>query len=143
MSRLSLLAEDRRKRRRCDLAMEGTIAEAAKGLGITQNAVRQRIRRGSLTATKRGRRVYVAYEPTASTSADTAAKEEPRQANDLSALVKAHAEEIAHLKSQIEAKDRQLEATARHLEGALTIGMAQRALEGPSGSWWRRLVGKS
>jgi len=126
--------------------MEGTIAEAAKGLGITQNAVRQRIRRGSLTATKRGRRVYVAYEPTASTTADTAAKEEPRQANELSAVLEAKLEAkdeiIANLKEEISSLKGQLDRKDGQLEAALTVNLAQRALEAPSGSWWRRLVGK-
>ena len=126
--------------------MEGTIGEASKALGISQNAVRQRIRRGSLTGTKRGRRVYVAYDPPDSTAADTAAKEEPSQASELSAVLEAILEAkdeiIANLKEEIASLKGQLDRKDRQIEGALTISMAQRTLEGPGTSWWQRLLGK-
>ena len=123
-----------------------TIAEAAARLGISENAVRQRVKRGTIAATKVAGRWRIDIDQPTDQTADQptykAAKEKTSPDSNLSALVKAKDEEIARLVAQLEAKDRQIEAKDRQIEGALTISLAQRALEAPKAPWWERLIGK-
>jgi len=121
--------------------MGASIAEAAARLGISENAVRQRIKRGTIAATKVGGRWQIDLDQSTDQPTYKAAKEKTSPDSDLSALVKAKDEEISRLVAQLEAKDRQIEAKDRQIEGALTISMAQRAIEGPKAPWWQRLIG--
>jgi hypothetical protein len=73
-----------------------TVQQAAKRLGITQDAVRSRIKRGTLASEHRGGRVYVLV-------GDQGATNPPDQPNDQ--LLEALRDEIAHLRRESERKD--------------------------------------
>ena len=133
-----------------------SVSGAAAHLGISQNAVRNRLKRGSLKHFKRGGRVSVLVkderpnEGLAATNgagqhpANGAANEEGNLANGLAAVLEAKNELIADLKKQLEdAKQDKLEwQEAFKREQVLHQG-AQRTLEAPTAPWWQRLLGKA
>ncbi len=132
-----------------------TVSEAAQALGITAEAVRMRIKRGTLRSEKRGGRVYVLLGP------DPTSELTDDQAPDRTA------ELIATLREQLEA-ERQAHAEARRIIAGLVERLPP-ALEAPGGpetateqpgrvepqpsvegaqepaqpprSWWRRMFG--
>jgi DNA-binding Lrp family transcriptional regulator len=139
-----------------------TIAEASAVLGISADAVRNRLKRGTLKREKVGRRVYVIMDPTAANTGQAAGQSPANQrpintANDLAAVVQAKDEEIARLVDQLghtrsdleragEEKSKLLEAlqagqvlqrqSANHLE------RLHLQLEAPRRGFWQRLLGK-
>jgi len=147
-----------------------SVAGAAAHLGISQNAVRNRLKRGSLKHFKRGGRVSVLVrngqpdegnerpnEGLAATNgagqqpANGAANEEGNLANGLAAVLEAKNEQIADLKAQLEearhdkrtANDEKRELLEALKREQTLHQQAQLALEAPKASFWRRLVGKS
>jgi len=104
------VGEDRTGR---DLDRALTVADAASALGITQDAVRKRIRRGTIQSEKdESGRIYVyvsASETVHKTDQDTS-----QPPSDSAALISAKDETIAALRDQLEA-ERQAHAEARRL----------------------------
>jgi len=146
-----------------------TISEASAVLGISPDAVRNRLKRGTLKREKQGRRVFVLLDPTAANTGqaaantDQAAGQSPANqrpinaANDLSAVVEAKNEEIARLVTQLGHTRSDLERAGEEkasLLEALKAGQVlqkqtadrldrtQARLEAPKTSLWQRLLGK-
>ncbi len=126
------------------------VAEAAKALGISEGAVRMRVKRGTLPSTREGGRLYVLLntEPTPDperthdrTSELIAALREQLQAER-----QAHAEARRLLMAALE-RIPALEAPPRDAPGAPTAGEDEPGgVETPGGQdrpaqrpWWRRL----
>jgi hypothetical protein len=128
-----------------------TVTQAADQLGISEGAVRNRIKRGTLTAEREAGRVYILL-------AGPAQSDKPRDESELVAVLReqlaaerqAHAEArriIARLVERIPA----IEAPQEPTEVAETIeeeperaqphpatGGAQEGVQRP---WWRRIIG--
>jgi excisionase family DNA binding protein len=88
--------------------MEMTIIEAAERLGVSENAVRKRIRRGSIEARKDGDRWFVTVEPSATVEANEQTSEFS-QRDQRDQVVDLLERENEFLRGQIEAKDRLIE----------------------------------
>ena len=122
------VAEDRRAtdRRPTDRpAGRKTVAEAAEAMGISAEAVRGRIRRGTLPVEREGGAVYVLLEPAAD---DRPTADQPRttadQPADRTELVEALREQISDLREQL------AEANAANRENRRIIaGLTQRIPE--------------
>jgi excisionase family DNA binding protein len=82
-----------------------TVSEAADALGISQDAVRMRIKRGTLEAERDGRQVFVLLDTVGSGVGSQPESE---------ALISAKDETIATLREQLQA-ERQAHAEARRL----------------------------
>jgi len=105
--------------------------DAAQALGISLDALRKRIARGTIEATKRDGRWYV-RTPDGSTSTDPPPDRTPTGPEvDVAALALAAQDaRIASLETQLAAKDSQIDQL-HHL-------LAQTALQAaPARSWWR------
>jgi len=138
-----------------------TVAEAAQHLGITKEAVRKRISRGTLRSDKDTDGTVRVYIPASSTAE---AGYQPISAND--ALISARDETIAALRDQLEAERQANSEHRRLLAAALeripqAIEAAETVEEAPEGSgshpgtdepqegvlppqersWWRRMFG--
>jgi len=160
------VGEDRTGR---DLDRALTVADAASALGITQDAVRKRIRRGTIQSEKdESGRIYV-YVPASETVHKTD-QDTSQPPSDSTALISAKDETIAALRDQLEA-ERQAHAEARRLLMAAlerippqleapqeATGGAERGAEEPERAgphsatggaqegaqqrpWWRRVFG--
>jgi hypothetical protein len=119
------VGEDRTGR---DLDRALTVADAASALGITQDAVRKRIRRGTIQSEKdESGRIYV-YVPASETVYKTD-QDTSQPPSDSAALIFARDETIAALRDQLEA-ERQAHAEARRI----IAGLVERipAIEAPS-----------
>jgi hypothetical protein len=102
-----------------------TVAEAAEFMGISAEAVRGRIRRGTLPVEREGGAVYVLLDPAAG---DRPTADQPRTTDDRPAdrteLVEALREQISDLRDQL------AEANAANRENRRIIaGLAQRIPE--------------
>jgi hypothetical protein len=118
--------EEERTGRDLDRAL--TVADAASALGITQDAVRKRIRRGTIQSEKdESGRIYV-YVPASETVHKTD-QDTSQPPSDSAALISAKDETIAALRDQLEA-ERQAHAEARRI----IAGLVERipAIEAPS-----------
>ncbi len=86
-----------------------TVAHAAEKLGITEGAVRSRIKRGTLPTTKEGGTVYVVLGDGTSTANQTPNAGEPSGVpTDQSELVETLREQVAYLQGVIATRDREL-----------------------------------
>ena len=105
-----------------------TIAEASDLLGISKDAVRMRIKRGTLRSEKTDDRVYVWLDnvPNAEQNADPNA--------DSTALIAAKDETIRTLRDQLESERRANEENRRLLAGLIERMPALEAGTEPSGS---------
>ena len=104
------MGEDRTGR---DLDRALTVADAASALSITQDAVRKRIRRGTIQSEKdESGRIYV-YVPASETVHKTD-QDTSQPPSDSAALISAKDETIAALREQLEA-ERQAHSEARRL----------------------------
>lgn len=134
-----------------------TVQQAAKRLGITQDTIRSRIKRGTLRSVHEGGRVYMLV-------GDQGATDQPGQPTDQ--LVEALRDEISHLRRESERKDTiimslsqsnaELSRTIRAIEApepapprpgtptpAEANGGPQAAAQEPERvSWWRRIFGE-
>jgi predicted ArsR family transcriptional regulator len=129
-----------------------TVAQAADQLGISESAVRNRIKRGTLQAEREAGRVYVLL-------AAAAGRDRPTDESELVAVLReqlaaerqAHAEARRLLMAALERIPPQLEAPQEARESPETAqeeperteprpatGGAQ---EGVQRSWWRRILG--
>jgi hypothetical protein len=97
------------------------VSEAADALGISEDAVRSRIKRGTLTSVRDGGRVFVLLvgrdRPT----------DQPGESNALTSQMQG---EIDHLRSQLD-QERQAHAEARRIIAGLVDRMPP-AIEAPS-----------
>ena len=108
------MGEDRTGR---DLDRALTVADAASALGITQDAVRKRIRRGTIQSEKdESGRIYV-YVPASETVHKTD-QDTSQPPSDSAALISAKDETITTLRDQLEA-ERQAHAEARRIIAGL------------------------
>jgi excisionase family DNA binding protein len=127
---------------------EVSIDEAARLLGVSQDTIRRRIRNGELKAHQETRpqgyiwRVTLPDEEPESQShiRDTCLSSELVEA--LRNTIQRQDDTIAQLRTQLEAKDRQLETRAREVQELhVLLQQAQAALPGPRDNrpWWQRL----
>jgi len=104
-----------------DANLDGvTIAEAARRLGISQDAVRQRIKRGTLSTYKVGNRRYVVLPPDldADPNAPTTAGRPDHDA-DRDALIAQLRSEIAYLRERIERQEQIIAGLVQRMPPAL------------------------
>lgn len=96
-----------------------TVAEAAEYLGISAEAVRGRIRRGTLPVEREGGTVYVLLEVDAAgrTTADQPRTTADRPSDRTDALLAAYRDRVEDLREQLQA-ERQAHADARRLLAA-------------------------
>ena len=100
-----------------------TVAEAADRLGITKEAVRKRIHRGTLPSEKAADGTVMVYVPTSGTPSMTTT------VGDRAELLQALRDEIAHLRRESERKDTIIVSLSQaNAEQARTI----RAIEAPT-----------
>ncbi len=145
-----------------------TVAQAAVSLGITEGAVRSRIKRGTLPTVKEGGTVYVVLGAGTSEANQSTNTAEPSGGpSDQSELVESLQDQISYLRDQLEAereagrrKDHLLAAALERIPAAsLEPPRAERdapetASDGESGtetpaddtepekrSWWAKLFG--
>ena len=129
-----------------------TVVQAADQLGISEGAVRNRIKRGTLRAEREAGRVYVLL-------AGAASRDRPADESELVAVLReqlaaerqAHAEARRLLMAALERIPPQLEAPQEARESPQTAeGEPERteprpatgeAQEGAQRPWWRRLIG--
>jgi excisionase family DNA binding protein len=136
-----------------------SVSEAADELGVTVDAIRSRIKRGTITHIRRGGRVWVIL------GADQGDRPGNRPAQDqveYSALTSELRDRLRYVEGQLEA-ERQAHAESRRLlmaalerippqlESAETVEDASEGAESRSGTespqegaqrpWWRRLFG--
>jgi excisionase family DNA binding protein len=136
-----------------------TVTEAADQLGISVEAVRQRLKRGTLRHTKREGRVYVHLDDDQPTDRTT------DRATDHDALVESLREQVEQLRQQLERADERDRENRRLLAAALerippqleppkspeTVEDASEGVEphsatvepqrGTQRPWWRRWLG--
>ncbi len=133
-----------------------TVAEAAEVLGISAEAVRGRVRRGTLPVERERGTVYVLLDYPADdrTTGDQPRTTGDRPPSDSTALISAKDETIATLRDQLEA-ERQAHAEARRIIAGL-VERIPPAIEAPGApetvdseaasegteprSWWRRMM---
>ena len=116
-----------------DLRQRHSIPQAAKTLGLTEEAVRQRVKRGTLDSVKVGGKLFVLLETDRSDDtsnapeqlvSDTSEKQTNDTSNDTSRLVDALEDEVAHLRRQLD------QANERDRENRRIIaGLVQRVPE--------------
>ena len=96
-----------------------TVAEAAEALGISVEAVRGRIRRGTLPVEREGGTVYVLLDPGVEnrTTADQPRTTPDRPADRTEALIASLEDQIEDLREQVRS-ERQAHAEARRLLAA-------------------------
>jgi len=128
--------------------MKLTVPKAAKALGISENAVRQRAKRGHLRTEKKGSRVYVVLSPK-----DLAhTKEEDRgETNVLAAVIDAKDQEIGRMAQQLERAHEEKIELLESMQREQAISMAahqrieqllsQKQLQSPG--FFARMFGKS
>lgn len=134
-----------------------TVQEAARALGVTEQAIRKRIKRGTLEAETEGRRVYV-YLDASETSYEPSRDAVTNPASD--AL-------ISQMQARIDSLERSLESERdanRENRRLLAAALERRALESHEASedssgvppesgnfetsqrkdkpWWRRIFGE-
>jgi len=127
-----------------------TVAEAARRLGLTEDGVRKRVRRGSLPHVREQGRIYVLLDAvqdeaetvsdeskTGETPADTALVEQLRSEN-------AYLREALRRAQDGEAEQRRLLAATIGRVPELAPPASSSAPEAPAQrpAWWRRLVGR-
>ena len=148
-----------------------SVSEAADALGISEDAVRSRIKRGTLTSVRGGGRVFVILG--GQRSRDQPSDRPIDRPDESNALTSQMQGEIAYLRGQLEA-ERQAHAEARRLlmaalerippqleapqeppedaetvkeasdsaERRSSLGGAQEGTQRPrSRPWWRRIIG--
>lgn len=124
-----------------------TVQEAAEALGVTVEAIRGRIKRGTLTSTKGEDGAVFVQLPNGDQSTGQT-HDQPRPAVEQTELVEALRDQIEYLRQQLEeanranAEHRRLLAAAFERIPELEPAQEPRAEE-PSErrSWWRRFFG--
>lgn len=96
-----------------------SVNEAAEALGISVEAVRGRLKRGTLLHERRGNAVYVLVEDDQSATGRDHRVTSHQPDADQSALVEALQEQVGYLRGQLEA-EREARRRADHIIAALT-----------------------
>jgi hypothetical protein len=106
-----------------------TVAQAAAALGITEGAVRSRIKRGTLPTTKEGGTVFVLWGGGTSQANQTPNTSVPA---DQSALVEALQDQVRYLREQLDA-EREARTEERRRHDTLMAQLTSRiqAIESP------------
>jgi predicted transcriptional regulator len=135
-----------------------TVSEAAEVLGITPEAVRMRIKRGTLHSEKRGNRVYVLLGPRPTTEQTTEQTTDHTEEliatlrEQLAAERQAHAEARRIIAGLVERIPPQLEASSQEPPGGPQTASEEPERTEPlsntpgpqervSRPWWRRVFG--
>ncbi len=119
-----------------------SIPEAAKRLGVTQDTIRRRIRKGELAAYQEPRPqgyVWLVDVPEEELSAEEPSNPDFKEETSEVQLLK---EMMELLREELKTKDRQLEAREREVQELhVLLQQSQTALPaaGDNRSWWRRL----
>jgi hypothetical protein len=122
---------------RRSFANRHSIPEAAKALGLTEEAVRQRVKRGTLDSIKVGGSLFVLLDADTSTDREQPVKEARKGSGDTSSdlsddtsrLVETLEDQVSHLRRQLE------QANERDRENRRIIaGLVQRVPELESSS---------
>jgi excisionase family DNA binding protein len=122
-----------------------TVSEAAELLGISQDAVRMRVKRGKLEGDKEGNRLFVWIDT--DQTAD--------QTTDRDDLLEAYRDQVEFLRRELERRDQllaaalsripEIEAPQEPTGAPETVsegpdrGQPQDAPKGTPRSWWRRI----
>ena len=100
-----------------------TVADAAKLLGLSTEAVRMRVKRGTLASTRVAGTVYVLLsQPTAGPNDQPNGRPNGRpndQPNDQTALVRSLEDQVAYLRQQLATRDEELRRKDHLLAAAL------------------------
>jgi len=124
-----------------------TIAQAADQLGISVDAMRARVKRGTVATEREGGRVYVLLD----TAQDTA-QDAPR-VDESNALTSQLREEIAYLREENRRKDHIIAGLVERIPPAIEAPQTAQepseesesrpagAQEGAQRPWWRRVFG--
>lgn len=96
-----------------------TVNEAAEALDVSVEAVRGRIKRGSITHERRGNAVYVLLESDQSSTSHDQSTTGHQPVADQWALVEALQEQVGYLRDQVES-EREARRRADHIIAALT-----------------------
>ncbi len=95
-----------------------TVAQAAASLGITEGAVRSRIKRGTLPNTKEGGTVYVMMGGgTSKANQSTIFAEPSGEPSDQSELVESLQDEVAFLRAELERRGEEADRYQRIVAG--------------------------
>jgi hypothetical protein len=145
------------ERRRNDPGRRLTVAQAADQLGISVDAMRARVKRGTVATEREGGRVYVLLD----TAQDTA-QDAPR-VDESNALISQLREEVAYLRDESRRKDHIIAGLVERIPPAIEAppdapgspetvedeperagprSDAPGPQEGARRPWWRRLVGR-
>ena len=145
------------ERRRTDPGRRLTVAQAADQLGISVDAMRARVKRGTVATEREGGRVYVLLDTDQDTDQDA-----PR-AGESNALISQLRGEIAYLRDESRRKDELLAAALSRIPSAIEAPQessedsepveqepeaprprsdAPGAQEGARRPWWRRAFGR-
>jgi predicted nucleic acid-binding Zn-ribbon protein len=126
-----------------------TLVEAGQALGISPDAVRMRIKRGSMQAEKGEDGRWLVWVDTEQAAAEREAEHEERELRELAARIgileerleelRQAREEIAELRQEIQATRDAVAATQDSVE---QIGEWIRAKPQEARPWWARLWGK-
>jgi len=126
--------------------MKLTVPKAAKALGISENAVRQRAKRGHLRTEKKGSRVYVVLSP--KDLANTH-EEDRGEINAFAAVIDAKDQEIGRMAQQLERAHEEKMELMESLKREQTLHQAvqnvlerQAALPPPRQGFFQRMFGK-
>jgi hypothetical protein len=96
-----------------------TVADAAKLLGLSTEAVRMRVKRGTLASTRVAGTVYVLLsQPNAGPNGQPNGRPNDRP-NDLTALVRSLEDQVAYLRRQLATRDEELRRKDHLLAAAL------------------------
>ena len=92
-----------------------SVTEAAVELGISAEAVRSRLKRGTLRSLKEDGKVYVLLEADRARQGDDQSPSERSRSGDQSALVENLREQVAYLQGVVAARDRELQARTEEI----------------------------
>jgi hypothetical protein len=153
------MAEERQDARTTPPGRRFTVSEAAGALGISAEAVRSRLKRGTLRSVKDGATVYVLLTPDQSRPDADQTPPEPDQTGDQTELVDALRDQVAYLREQLAVRDEEIRRRDHLLASALERMPALEASREPPQSptpsperqeaetgtqrrpWWRRVFG--
>lgn len=92
-----------------------TVAGAAAELGISAEAVRSRLKRGTLRSVKEGATVYVLLSTDRTRPDHDQTQPEHDRANDQTAYIESLREQIGYLQGVISTRDRELQSRAEEI----------------------------
>ena len=114
-----------------------TLADAAQLLGLSKDAVRKRVARGSLSGFKQDGHWFIHLNEENETSPDDRTRPDNDRTRDQNNHTSDSRDEvIALLKQQLETQTKELDARRREVQ-ELHVLLQQTALQSPQRSWWR------